>query len=519
MPSSEPEFDLLILGGGITGAATAREAALAGLSVALIEKGDFASGTSSKSSKLVHGGLRYLEQFELGLVYESCAERAVLSHLAPHLVRPLPFLFPVGERGAPATLLLSAGLLLYGAIGAGRSLGPTRYLRRGQEVLLTESPELGPDGFRGAFRYFDAQADDCLLTLAFLRSAFERGARLRSYTEAVRLLRGRGGAVEGALCREVETGREEVIRARVTASALGAWSNLLAQLLETELPEPVHLTRGAHFFLPQGRLPVSAATVMLDARNRRCYAIPWRGGTLVGTTDEEHAGPVGEVGPTESDRAVLLPALQRFFPGSRIGAHDLLQGFAGLRPLAFEPAHTAPEDVSREERIFEPAPRCIAAVGGKLTTARRTAGRILQKARRILARDFGRTFAARDSSKIPLSGGEIADFSSVQSHIRLQAHTLLGLSPALADRILEREGSNAERALERMSSERELARPLSEALPYTVSDLVWGIEQAFATTPEDLLARRTRLSWEAPAEAENARGLAQDLLRNSRRSG
>lgn len=509
--------DLLILGGGITGAAVAREAALAGVSVALVEKGDFASGTSSKSSKLIHGGQRYLETYQFRLVRESCAERAVLARLAPHLVAPLPFLFAVGEPGAPSRGMLSLGLLLYEVLAAGHHPGPRSFLRPHDDLLIHEAPGLEPPGWKGAFRYFDAQADDVLLTIAFLRAAAARGALLLSRVEAVRLLRGAGGPVEGAVCRDRGSGREFPIRARVTIAALGPWSNGLGKIAGAALPAFIRPTRGSHFFLPPGRLPVRAAVVMLDAQDRRCYAIPWKGGTLVGTTDVDDRTAPDSVAPTEEDRAELLGALQRFFPSAGLRDGEFLGGFAGIRAIVEEEHGGRPEEASREEKIAEPLPRLILAIGGKLTTSRRTAGRILKHAGRILRRDFGRAPArAAGSAATPLPGGDIADLESLRAQVRRRAWESLRLSPAQADRILEREGSGAPAALGRLEQDRELARPISESMPYTVSDLVWGIETGLARTADDLLERRTHLAWEAPSDAENARERAEELVKEIR---
>lgn len=508
MDSSTPEFDLLILGGGVTGAAAAREAALAGWSVCLVEKGDFTSGTSSRSSKLIHGGQRYLESFQFHLVRESCVERATLARLAPHLVRPLPFIFPVGETGAPPSWLLSAGLALYQTLAAGTHPLRKEFLRLSSQLLDAEARGLAPEGWNGAFRYFDAQSDDCLLTLAFLREAGRRGAVLRSYTEVTKIVRGARGEASGVEARDVLTGKPFSARARLVVAALGPWSNSLSQLTGEELGRVVRPSRGAHFFLPAGRLSLSAAVVLLDSQNRRCYAIPWRGGTLVGTTDEDDLRPPEEIAPTEEDRRQMLDALNRFFPKAKIVAEDFAGGFAGLRPLAESRREKSPDEAPRKERIFEPVPRLLVSVGGKLTTSRATAARLVVRASKILDRKI----SADRSATTPLPGGDIADVEVWRQKIHRRAFENLKLSPAQSDRLLEREGSNAEAALARMEADRDLAQPLSQSLPYTVADLVWGVEEAFARTPEDLLARRTRLRWESPEEAERARELAAVYL-------
>jgi glycerol-3-phosphate dehydrogenase len=256
---------------------------------------------------------------------------------------------------------------------------------------------------------------------------------------------------------------------------------------------------------------VSDAVVLLDADRRRCYAIPWHGGTLVGTTDEDDATSPDDVSPTAGDRDVLLGALRKFFPSSEIKPADFGSGFAGLRPLAAAESEGPPSDASRDERIFSPVPRVIVATGGKLTTARHTAIRLIDRVEEVFRREFDRKPAGRPVLA-PLPGGGIANFEAFRAAIRKSAFDAAKLSPEQADRILEREGSAAERAIGRLRAHPDLARPLSQFLPYTVSDLVWGVEEAFARRPEDLLSRRTRLSWESPAEALAIRGWCEEAL-------
>jgi glycerol-3-phosphate dehydrogenase len=502
--------DAVVIGGGVAGAGVARDLALRGASVALFEKGDFASGTSSKSSKLIHGGQRYLESFRFGLVRESCLERAALARMAPHLVRPLPFLFPIGEAGAPSRPALAVGLALYRALAAGTPTLPAR--RLGREDAGAQAPGLDPAGWTGAYRYFDAQADDALLTLAFLRDAAERGALLRSYTAVRRISRDASGRATGVEAEDLGTGERLSFGARVVVSALGPWSNALSALAGEELPPAVRPARGSHFYLRPGALPVQAAVVLLDREGRRCYAIPWRGGTLLGTTDVDDPGPPDAVAPAPEDRAVLLDAARRFFPAANLTDESIAGGFAGLRPLAAGARARSPDDVSREEAVTEPVPRLLVSVGGKLTTARRTARRVVDRAERILDRDFGRRAASRPPES-PLPGGAIADFDRFRDEVRREAFRTLGFSDAQADRVIEREGAEAPAAIARMAREPELARPISERLPYTVSDLVWGVERAAARTPDDLLSRRARLAWESPVEAKAAAGTAEEILR------
>jgi glycerol-3-phosphate dehydrogenase len=407
---------------------------------------------------------------------------------------------------------MALGLAFYRALAWGSRPDPARFLRSGDRGLRDEAPLLDPAGWTGAFRYFDAQADDVLLTLAFLRDAAARGARLHSYIAVRKIARDSRGPASGFEGENRRTGEKVVIRARAVVSALGPWSNGLSELLQEELPPLVRPTRGSHFFLAPGVLTVRAAVVLMDRGGRRCYAIPWRGGTLLGTTDADDSVAPDAVAPTEGDRTVLLGAASRFFPSAHLTERDLGAGFSGLRPLVDHPPGEAPENASREERIMEVIPRLLASVGGKLTTARLTARHVVDRVERILARDFGIGPRGITAPEAPLPGGRIADLHRFRAEVRGEAFLRLRLSEAHADRILEREGSEALEAIQRMVKEPELARSISDSLPYTISDLVWGVERAFATTVDDLLSRRVRLSWESPIEAARLSGLAQDIL-------
>jgi glycerol-3-phosphate dehydrogenase len=499
-------FDVLVVGGGIVGAGVARDAALRGLRTALIEKDDFASGTSSRSSKLIHGGQRYLESGDFGLVYESCAERALLSRLAPHLVRPLPFLFPIGGPESPSRLSLALGLTLYDAIALGRNVARHRFVPAAS--ARKEVPGLEPRSFAGAFRYFDAQADDALLVIANLRDARDLGAVVAGRVAMRELRRKSGGAVEGVAAEDVRTGRRFPIAARSVVACLGVWTGVLERLLAQELSVRLRPARGSHLFLGPGTLKVSAAVVMLDRDARRCYAIPWRGGTLLGTTDDEDSTAPEQVAPTSADRQRLLEAAGLAFPGLSLGDRDVAGAFAGLRPLLEEPGKD-PDDLSRREKIISPAPGLVAVVGGKLTTYRRMARRALDRA----LRSAGSAARPCATGKRPLPGGEIHDIDRFREELRRLAWKEAGLEPPQADRLIELEGSKAPRAVARMAARPELARPLSRDLPYTLYDILWALEEGLAEEESDVLTRRTHLSWESPAEAEEARNLVADAAR------
>jgi glycerol-3-phosphate dehydrogenase len=505
-------FDVLVVGGGIVGAGVARDAALRGLHTALIEKDDFASGTSSRSSKLIHGGQRYLETGDFGLVYESCAERALLSRLAPHLVRPLPFLFPAGAPGFPSRVTLALGLWLYDAIALGRNVERHHFVSA--VSARREAPRLEPREFSGAFRYFDAQADDALLVIANLRDARDLGAALAPRVAMRELRRGARGRTQGVLAEDARSGRRFPIAARSVIACLGVWTGDLEVLLGEPLPVRLRPARGSHLFLRPGALPVSAAVVMLDRDGRRCYAIPWRGGTLLGTTDTEDSTPPERVAPTAEDRDRLLEAAARSFPGAALGVAAIAGAYAGLRPLLEEPGKD-PDDLSRRERIFSPAPGLVVVVGGKLTTYRRMARKALDQALRAENLSARRCATARR----PLPGGEIADIGRFREEFRRLARQEAGLDAPQADRLVELEGSRAPRAVARIAARSELARPLSRELPYVFYEFLWAFGEGLAEEADDALARRMALAWECPREAEEARNLAEEAARILRAEG
>ena len=415
---AKPAFDLLVIGGGINGAGIARDAAMRGLGVALVEQGDFASGTSSKSSKLIHGGLRYLENYEFALVLESSRERDHLRrHLAPHLVHPMPFVFPVFRGDPVGRLRLSAGLWVYDGLSAFRNIA--RHRSWGHRTTLRHEPQLRADGLRGAMHYYDCWTDDARLTLETVQSAVGEGAVACNHLGVTELLRD-GGHLSGARVTDRVTGASFTIAARQFVNATGPWLDRVRRLDEPEGTPVLRLTKGVHIMVPRDRVGNRNAIVLRAPRDGRVmFAIPWEDQTMIGTTDTDYEARPEDVAADADDVRYLLDAVNAYFPAARLGEADVIGAYAGLRPLV-APAETAsPSETSREEEIFESAAGLLSLGGGKLTTYRRVAEKVVDRVvARLQVLDPERRFGACRTGEVPLPGARVDDPDPFQSIVQ-----------------------------------------------------------------------------------------------------
>lgn len=382
------EFDVLVLGGGITGTGIARDAAVRGLSVALLDKGDLASGTSQTSSKLIHGGLRYLEQLELGLVREGVRERAVLGRNAPHLARPLPFVFPVYRDGRVGMIEVAIGMWAYDALSLFTNYKRHQMLSRRR--LMKQEPSLRDAGLKGGALYYDCMTDDGRLTLETALDAEAHGAVIVTHAEVLSLTRDathttRGVSVRDRLDDQGLTGQGQAsapfeVRAKVVIVAAGPWTDrVLKDARGGELPL-LRPTKGAHIVLDGPRLPVKSAIVLTSPEDGRVlFAIPWGARTIVGTTDTDESDP-DSVEASAADVDYLLRSANHYFPGVRGTPADVISTWAGLRPLMGDGGGTHASDVSREHAILSIDPGLLAIAGGKLTTYRLMAEQAVDKA-------------------------------------------------------------------------------------------------------------------------------------------
>ncbi len=369
-------LDLLVIGGGIVGAGIARDAAMRGLRTALVERGDFASGTSGKTSRLIHGGLRYLKNFKIGLVRQAVRERDLLLEHSPTLVKPLAFTIPAYEGRGMGRKTLRFGLWVYDFLSRDKVLPRRRWLS--QDQVRNREPQLSGDGLGGGGLYHDAIANDARIVLAVLRSAADAGALVASYAPVTEILH-EGERASGAQVHDRIAGADFELHAAVVVNATGVWIDRLRAAVSSS--ETVRPTKGIHVFLP-GKKVGNREAVVLNAKRdgRMLFVLPWGPLTLVGTTDTDYAGDPDRVVPDAADVAYLLEAVNDAFPEAHVAPADVVSAYAGLRPL-IQPRGAAEEsDISREHEIFVDRDGLISVAGGKLTTHRAMAEEVVDRA-------------------------------------------------------------------------------------------------------------------------------------------
>jgi len=479
-------FDLVIIGGGITGAGIARDAAMRGLSVALLEKGDFAAGTSSKSSKMIHGGLRYLKQLQIRLVKESLREREVLLKIAPHLVHPFPYILPVYKGSSDGRLRLKLGLMAYDMLAGSRRV--ERHKMFSADEVLKIEPTLRRDGLRGGFRYFDCLVDDARLTLITIRSAARHGAAVVSYAEVTDLQRD-DDRVTGVRFRDRLDNRTGVVNGRSVVNATGPWTDeLRAKSDATPLLRP---TKGIHLVLPHSSLPLSDIVAFAAIDGRLMFAVPLGDYTYVGTTDTDYTTSPDEARADAADVQYLLDSLKAIFEGVEASPSDVISTWAGVRPLVFEEG--SPSDVSRDYKIeMEPAGLATIA-GGKLTTYRAMAEDLID---RVLKRDgkrFGWSVAPCRTADSPLPGGDLTGFERFAEATAVALEEGWSLPRPAAERLARTYGTEYVKVLAYALPDRQLLRPLAPDSAVLRVEAIYAAAEEMALTLEDFMARRTDL--------------------------
>ena len=507
-------FDVLVIGGGINGAAVARDAAMRGLRVALVEKGDFASGTSSKSSKLIHGGVRYLQQRDFRLVRVACRERDLLRRrLAPHLVQPLAFLFPV-YRGDPVGFVtLGLGMWLYDLLAAFRNIQAHRMIR--SKHLKRIEPQLRADGLRGAALYYDCVTDDARLTLETILAAHEEGAVVANYLELQEFVKA-GGRLTGAVVADRFGNGETEIRARCVVNVTGPWADHVRRLDDPAAPPCLRLTKGAHILVPRERVGNTHAVVMRSPRDHRVlFTIPWGAHALVGTTDTDFDGSADDVRADRDDFEYLLEAANWYFPRARLVERDIVGSYAGLRPLVADPEATDPSAVSREEEIFEAPSGLITLGGGKLTTHRLIAMEIVDLV--SLRLGIGNGAKRSPTAGKPLPGGVVTD--PVTLARAFDGRDGVTLTPAQVEHLVHRYGSRVSEVIALLREDASLARPVVPGMPDLLAEAVYAARAEMALRPDDILLRRTNLGLTEPADSSQVIDSVVRILNSSGSSG
>ncbi len=477
-------FDLVVVGGGVYGAWTAYTAALSGIKTALIDRGDWACGTSSVCSRLIHGGLRYLEQFRLGLVKSSLNERKLLARIAPHRVRPLTFVMPVYRGNRAGRARLKAGLWLYDFLaGKNQPVDPHRFFSPDKTAVLY--PGLATDGLTGTFTYGDCITDDARYTLELVSGVLTAGGKAANYVNAVSVLNN-GKKVVGIAAENVTNGEAFDIRARVVVNATGPWA---ASAMGGEIsPGPVKLVKGVHLVLPA--LPSADALLGFSGRDKRVlFVIPWYGRTLLGTTDTVISGDPGDVSVQSDDIDYLLGEAARVIPGTGWDRSAIIAGFAGVRILGDIPGR-APESLSREWWLESPRPGVLVSGGGKFTTARPDAGVIVSRVLRMLGRPSG---DLADTGKRCFPWCPADATSSNRDNPVPATGGAEGLGDDIIRSVSGRYGSRSPGVFALVNNRPDLGKRIVPDLPFIEAEVLYGATDEMVLTLEDVLRRRLPL--------------------------
>lgn len=492
---SREEFDLLVVGGGITGAAAARDAAGRGLSVALVEAGDFAAGTSSRSSRLVHGGLRYLQTYDFSLVFEASNERRRLLELAPHLVHPLPFVFPVYRGGPTPFLMLEAGMWLYDALSLFRNIRRHRVLSPAQ--VAREEPGLRRQGLVGAALYYDASVDDARLTLANARGAHQAGAAVVSHAPVTEFLKD-GPRVRGARVRDGLTGAQAEVRARVVINATGPWSDAVRRLADPAITPRLRPTKGVHVLFERARIGNRhAITLQSPVDGRVMFVLPWGDFTYVGTTDTDYTGPPGEVKADQRDVEYLVRSANSIFPDAKLTLNDVVSTWAGVRPLLAPRNAGAHESAtSREHEIWWDGSGLLNIAGGKLTTYRLMARQVVDRAAARLRETGGVQSGSSPTDHLPLPGAPREEWKAFLARIVRDAGAL-GLADDVGTHLARAYGEDADAILADVRADGSLGERILPPFPYVWAEIAHAVREEMAVTVTDVLIRRLHLYYEA----------------------
>ena len=483
------EFQVLVVGGGVVGAGVALDAVTRGLSVGLVEARDFAAGTSSRSSKLIHGGLRYLEQLNVGLVREALAERSLLlGVIAPHLIRPAPFLFPlthhVWERAYVGT-----GVTAYDALGF--SLGHTRGLpvhrQLSRRSALRLAPALKRSAITGAVAYWDAQVDDARYVLTLARTAAGYGAQLASRVQVRGLLR-EGERVTGVRAVDLETGRELEIRAQQVVNATGVWTDEIQAMVGGRGMINLRVSKGVHLVVPKDRIH-STTGIIFRTPGSVLFIIPWERYWIIGTTDTDWTGSKAEPAASQADIHYLLGQANRVLK-TPLTSEDVTSVYAGLRPLLAGESETSSR-LSREHVVAHPVPGLVLVAGGKYTTYRLMARDAVDAV--VHALDWRAPASCTD--RVPLAG---ADGFQALWNARHRLALSSGLHVARIEHLLRRYGSLAPELLALVAADAGLGRPVTGADDYLRAEIVYAASHEGARHLDDVLARRTHIAIETP---------------------
>ncbi len=486
MALSGESFDVLVIGGGVNGVGAALDAASRGLKVALIESQDIAAGTSSRSSKLIHGGLRYLQQYDFKLVREALHERELLvSTLCPHLVKPVGFLFPLTEKFKERTYV-GAGLALYDALRGFQRVMPW-HKHLSQKQINEIAPSLRPDIIMGAIKYFDAQVDDARHTLSVARTAARHGAVIATRVSAESLIRN-GKRVVGVNARDLISGEMLAIKATVTVMCAGVWSDELHANFDLKPGYNVTMSKGVHIVLP-GSAIKSDAGIILKTPVSVLFIIPWADKWIVGTTDTPYTGDRAEPFANREDVQYIVDQANRVLT-PQIKIEEIIGVYAGLRPLVANNKGSVTTKLSREHTVDRPAPGFVSIAGGKYTTYRIMGRDVID----LAVNELRKLSPESVTEKLPLIGAD-GYFALVQQVERIADES--GLDSQTVTHLLNRYGSLISEILDLIKADASLAKKLDADLPYLKAEIYYAVSHEGARSVDDVISRRTRITFEA----------------------
>ncbi|MCM3668245.1 glycerol-3-phosphate dehydrogenase/oxidase [Mesobacillus maritimus] len=481
-------YDVLVIGGGITGAGIALDASTRGISTALVEMQDFAAGTSSRSTKLVHGGLRYLKQFEVKMVAEVGKERAIVYENGPHVTTPEWMLLPLHQGGTFGKFSTSIGLRVYDFL-AGVKKSERRSMLSVDETLAKE-PLVKKGGLKGGGYYVEYRTDDARLTIEVMKAAVEQGAVAANYTKVINLIY-ENSKVVGVLVEDQLTGEQYEIRATKIVNAAGPWVDQIREMDQSKKGKTLQLSKGVHVVIDQKRFPLKQAVYFDTPDGRMVFAIPRDGKAYVGTTDTFYNEDAVNPRMTISDRTYIINAINYMFPDVKISEKDIESSWAGVRPLIYEEGKD-PSEISRKDEVWESNSGLITIAGGKLTGYRKMAEMIVDLLAAKFKAEQGREVPACKTKHLPISGGNVGGAAQFGSYVanQIQKGVDLGLTKDEAEQLARTYGSNIEQVYELLEQKKDDAAKYKLPLPL-FAKLVYAMDQEMVATPLDFFNRRT----------------------------
>jgi len=512
------EVDIAVIGGGITGTGIARDAARRGFRVALFEQNDLAYGTSSRSSKLIHGGLRYLESYEFSLVFESVSERRVVQDLAPHLVNPLAFLFPVYHGARKSLRMINAGMWLYDGLALFRS--PRRHRTLKPADVAKYEPILRQEGLQGAPVYYDCSTDDARLTLETAIDAIRNGAVVVNWARVDAITKSDQGRVSGVVVRSVGDGSLREVKANVVINATGPWTDEVLAMSGPRASKMLRPTKGIHIVVHREKLPVEHAVVLFHPSDERVlFALPWGERTYVGTTDTDYEGAPGAEYATLEDVDYLIDATNHYFPNDTIGREDVISTWAGLRPLIQPEADMgdmAESQVSREHQIHIGEDGLVTIAGGKLTTYRKMAKECVDTAVQILKLmgQLPDDLKSGQTYKNPLPGAvgwpENDDHDAVAAQIGEECDC--DVSEAIRRHLVDTYGMRALELAKICAEDASSLKPIVPGRIEIMAQVDFGVREELAASVSDILIRRTQIFFRDENQGLDVVGAVADRM-------